>query len=441
MEFRYGLDDRPPLWESILVGLQWCAIIIPWIIILGKIAGVFHFENADDRTVYLQKLFFVASVFILVQVLSGHRLPLVFGPSTVILIGIISSQGFGTGAIYTAALIGSVLLTVCAVTGFFGTLQKLFTPRVVAVVLLLIAFCLMPTVLRLLTETRASVPVMANLLFALLLVLTMLLMHRFLNGIGRSVIIVSAMSAGAIIYFTIFPGAFDRGAMEGAAPLASFLTHLTTSFSFDPGLSLSFVICFIALSINDLGSIQSMNALAAPPDMARRVDRGILVTGIGNIMSSLLSVIGQVNYSLSLGVVLSSGCLSRWTLVPAAAILLVLAFSPLAIAFLGNVPAVVIGASLIYVLSTQVAAGLMVLFGAARKLELQDGIVVGIPLLAAVVVAFFPADIVSAFPPLIRPIAGNSFVVGVLAVLFLEHILFRQTAMPDSTREGADFPP
>jgi xanthine/uracil permease len=93
MEFRYGLDDRPPLWESLLIGLQWCAIIVPWIIILGKIAGVFHFESAGDRTVYLQKLFFIAAVFILIQVLAGHRLPLVFGPSTVILIGIVSSHG------------------------------------------------------------------------------------------------------------------------------------------------------------------------------------------------------------------------------------------------------------------------------------------------------------------------------------------------------------
>jgi xanthine/uracil permease len=437
MNFRYGLDDRPPLWESVLIGLQWCAIIVPWIIILGKIAGGFHFESAGDRTVYLQKLFFIAAVFVLAQVLAGHRLPLVFGPSTVILIGIVSSQGFGAETIYTSSLIGGVLLTACAVTGFFGTLQRLFTPRVVAVVLLLIAFCLMPTVLRLITETRAAVPVKANLLFALVLALSMMTLHRFLEGIGRSVIIVSAMFAGALIYFMIFPEAFDRGAMEGAAPLASFFTNLTTSFSLDVGLTLSFVICFIALSINDLGSIQSMNALAAPPDMAGRVDRGILVTGIANIASSFLGVIGQVNYSLSLGVVLSSGCLSRWTLIPAAAILLALAFSPLAIAFLGNVPAVVIGASLIYVLSTQVAAGLMVLFGAARKVELQDGLVVGMPVLVAVVVAFLPADAVSTFPPLIRPVAGNSFVMGVLAVLFLEHILFRQAARPASTKEGA----
>jgi len=392
---------------------------------LGKIAGVFHCESANEQTVYFQKLFFVAAVFVVIEVLAGHRLPLIFGPSTVILIGIISSQGFTTDTIYTAVMIGGALLTACAVTGFFGALQKLFTPRVVSVVLLLIAFCLMPTVLRLITETRADVSVNANLIFALVLAVIMMTLHRLLTGIGRSLIIVSTMFAGTAIHFLIFPGSFDHGALQGTAPLALFFTNLTTSFSFDAGLILSFIVCYIALSINDLGSIQSMNAIVSPPDMARRVDRGILVTGVANIASGFLGVIGQVNYSLSLGVVLSSGCLSRWTLIPTALILLLFAFSPLAIALMGTVPPLVIGAVLFYVLSTQVAAGLMVLFGAAKKLELRDGLVVGMPLLLSIVVAFLPGNIVSSFPHLIRPVAGNSFVMGVLAVLFFEHVLFR----------------
>jgi hypothetical protein len=77
----------------------------------------------------------------------------------------------------------------------------------------------------------------------------------------------------------------------------------------------------------------------------------------------------------------------------------------------------------------------MVLFGHERRLELQDGLVVGMPLLVAVVVAFLPAEAVSTFPALIRPVAGNSFVMGVLAVLFLEHVLFRQAARPATAKE------
>jgi len=190
--------------------------------------------------------------------------------------------------------------------GFFGALQRLFTPRVISVVLLLITFCLMPTVLRLVTETKGGVPVGANLLFALALALSMMTLHRLLRGIGRSLLIVSAMFAASSVHFLIFPGSFDGDALRDAAPVAAFSTNLTTSFSFDPGLILSFIVCYIALAINDLGSIQSLNAIAAPPDTAKRIDRGVLVTGLANIASGLLGVISQVNYSLSLGVALDA---------------------------------------------------------------------------------------------------------------------------------------
>jgi xanthine/uracil permease len=426
MKFRYSLEDRPPIWESVLIGLQWCAIIIPWIIILGKVAGAFHFETDGERTVYLQKLFFAAAIFTLIEILAGHKLPLVFGPSTVILIGILASGGFDTATIYTAALVGSALLTTCAATGFFGTLQKLFTPRVVSVVLLLVAFCLIPTVARLVTDVKVGGTIRSNLLFALVMMFSMITLHRFLKGVGRSTLIVSAMFSATLLYVAIFPGSFDGRAMREAALVAPFLTNLTTTFSFDAGLILSFIVCYIALSINDLGSIQTMNALVLPHDMAGRIDRGILFTGVGNMLTSFLGVIGQVNYSLSLGVVLSSGCLSRWTLIPATVILLAVSFSPMTIALLGNVPPVVIGSALVYILSTQIAGGLMVLIGSKRQLEFEDCLVLGMPLILAIVIAFLPPPVIESLPILIRPVVGNSFVMGVIAVIFLEHVVFRR---------------
>jgi xanthine/uracil permease len=105
--------------------------------------------------------------------------------------------------------------------------------------------------------------------------------------------------------------------------------------------------------------------------------------------------------------------------------MLAAAFSPAAIAVMEAVPSVVVGSAMLYILFAQMAAGIMVLTGGEGAGGLGGGLVVGIPLLTAVVVAFLPAGIVETFPPVIRPVAGNSFVMGVLAVLFLEHVLFR----------------
>ena len=86
-----------------------------------------------------------------------------------------------------------------------------------------------------------------------------------------------------------------------------------------------------------------MNRLLEVPDMDRRIFRGITVTGICNVLSGRSGIVGPVNYSLSPGVVMSTGCASRFTLIPAAIVIGIVGLSPAAIAFLGGVPSVIVG--------------------------------------------------------------------------------------------------
>jgi xanthine/uracil permease len=191
----------------------------------------------------------------------------------------------------------------------------------------------------------------------------------------------------------------------------------------------------MALSVNDLGSIQSMNELLKPPDMSRRVTRGMIVTGLANMVSGFLGVIGPVNYSLSPGVISSTGCASRFVLLPAAFLLLLLSFSPAVIGFIGNVPPVVIGSVLIYIMCAQIAAGLMVVFESGKAFQFNSGLIIALPLLLGTIIAFLPVEIMNTFPTVLRPILGNGFVVGVFTALVLEHVIFRKVSCltPSST--------
>ena len=202
MEFRYGLDDRPPPLEWLFLGLQWFAVAVPSIIILGKIICTVGPDGACDPLVYLQKMFFIAALFMLIQIFLGHGLPLIVGPSTVILIGILSSPGARPAALYTAILLGGLVLFVLAWTGLLGKIRRLFTRRVVAVVLLLIAFTLTPTIIRLITGSGGGTP-RSNVLFAFALCLSMLVLHRFLGGIWRSTLILSATVAGSLAWHVL----------------------------------------------------------------------------------------------------------------------------------------------------------------------------------------------------------------------------------------------
>ena len=193
---------------------------------------------------------------------------------------------------------------------------------------------------------------------------------------------------------------------------------------FDPGVFLAFLFCFLALAVNDLGSIQSIGELLRSAGMAERLRRGITMTGLANALSGFFGVLGPVNFSLSPGVVAATGCASRFTLLPAAALLLLLGFSPAAVALIGRLPDLVIGAVLLYILSIQVAAGLQVVFEAG-PFELRHGMILGLPLLLGTVIAFLPPPALAGFPAALRPVLGNGFVVGTLAALVLEHLVLR----------------
>jgi xanthine/uracil permease len=426
MQFRYGLDERPPLRETILYGVQWFAVTIPIIIILGKITGSFHFSDVGAQMVYLQKLIFVMAAALLGQIFFGHRMPLIIGPSSILLIGIIVSAGHPADTVYSAIFYGGILLTALSMTGWLGYLRKLFPARVVAVVLFLIAFTLSPTILKLTLEDASGAGPLACFIFTFVFVLAMFAMQKFLSGIWKSTLIVWMMAAGTTVWFLMIPGSLRIENIAHAKPFALFFENLTSHFTADPGILVSFLICFVALFINDLGSIQSMNGLLQPDDPTGRINRGVFVTGLSNMASGLLGVIGPVNFSLSPGVITATSCASRFTMIPTALILMLLSCSPLAIAFIGNVPSIVIGGILIYVLTAQVAAGLMVAFEAAESFTPGDGFVIGLPLLLATVVAFQHPSTLQAYPAILRPILGNGFVVGVIAALILEHGLFRR---------------
>ncbi|MDD3933198.1 MAG: solute carrier family 23 protein [Methanoculleus sp.] len=422
MEFTYGIDDRPGPASLLIFGLQWLAVSVPAILIIGKVvAGL----QTDGSTIpYLQKLFLLIALVLLVQIYLGHKLPLVIGPATVLLIGILASLDQGFGAINASVAIGGLLLAVLAATGLFEYLKRLFTPRVIVVVLMLIAFTLAPVILNLITDGGGTVPATHTFLFALAFALALFLANGFLKGIWKSTLALWAIILGSLAYIALF-GAVSLPPADTAllALPGSLLAPLAVP---DIGVFAAFLICFLALAINDLGSIQSVGGLLAADAMDERVNRGVTVTGLGNALAGLTGVIGPVNFSLSPGVIAATGCASRFALVPAAVALGLMAASPLAIGYLGSIPGPVIGVVLTYVMAAQIAAGLMLGQESSAVGTFDEGLIIGIPLLLGTVVAFLPPAVAAGFPAMIRPLITNGFVVGIIAVLVLEHIVYRR---------------
>ncbi len=420
--YKYGLDEMPPWGQWLIFGLQWFVLTVPPLIIIGKVVATLHFTTIVDQILYLQRLSLVTGITLIIQILWGHRLPLIIGPSSVLLVGIVASQGSSIDAIYSSILLGGVLIILLAVTGLFGRLVKLFTPRVIAVILLLVAVTLTPTIMNLIVPAGSSAPFIASLSFALVMVFLTFLGHRFFTGIWKSTLVLWSLMAGWLAFLGLFGN--QVRALEIPNWGIVFPSYPGIHFTFDPALVIAFTMCFLALSFNDLGSIQSVAELIKPSGMKSRITRGLSVTGLGNILSGLMGVIGSVNFSLSPGVIVSTGCASRFTLIPAALGLLLVAILPAFMGLIATIPSVAIGVVLIYIMSIQLAAGLQLAFSSIETSSFDTGLVIGLSLMLGIIVAFLPADVLDTLPAALRPLLGNGFLVGMVAALFMEHVIF-----------------
>lgn len=416
---RYNIDDKPGTLPLLLYGLQWWLVSIPCVVIMGIIVGRMHYGDIGDQTFYLQKLFGLMGVVMVVQVLFGHRLRLVIGPASVLLIGILSTISSGVSAVYTAVLVGGVILLLLAATGLLSRLQFIFTPRIVTVILILIAFTLSPVILRLIFLVADDA--LFHLVFALILVFILVLSNVILKGVWKSTTVLWGIVIGSLVYYMFrgFPVISDN-AIPSTVPLFNF------SLDFNFGTILAFLFCFIALIINELGSIQAVGQMLQANQLEKRTNRGVGFLGLSNILAGLLGVIGPVDYSMSPGVISATGCASRYTLIPAGIGLIVCAFFPSVVQLLVEIPGVVMGAILLYLMASQLSAGLQMLTKENTMTTFNHGMIIGLPLMIALILSFAPEQILNQIPSLLRPIIGNGFVMGVLAVLVLEHILFRE---------------
>lgn len=415
MKLKYNVDDRLPLSQLLLYALQWFILAVAVVV-----TSVFVAQGSPaEKLFYSQKMFMIMGLTGLIQVIWGHRLPLVVGPAAVLLVGVISSlaSNSDSSAIYSSIALGGVLITLITFGGLIKHVQRLFTPRIVVVILMLIAFTLTPVIKNLIFPAQAShAEHIFGLIFALVATPMMVVLNRTLRGVAKSLVIPIALVVGSVAYYVIFPlGEFT--------PSNVTLDGLFISeFKCDWGLVVAFFICYIALLINDIGSIESLGKMLQTDNMSSRLKRGVRITGVANIVAGSLGILGPVNYSMSPGIVASTGCASRYALIPATLLLMLCSFSDRVIWALTAIPNPVIGVILLFLMGTQLAASFEMLHSTQSVRSFGDGLTIGLPLMMAMLFQLMPRGIM---PQIIEPLLGNGFAMGVVVVIIMEHLVNR----------------
>ena len=413
MNFKYGVDSRPSFGATILYGLQWLMICIPVVLTSTFVAP-------EGQTLFFtQKLFAVMGVTMILNSLFGHRLPLIAGPAAVLLMGVLAAaqHGGSVAEIYPSMAVGGVMIALIAAFGLMRKMQRLFTPRIVVAIVVLISFTMAKPIVGMIFSDDDHQ--LLAMVFAVVTVIAMAVANNLLKGVWKSMVVIVAMILGSIIYycFTGFPTEF----IADSAPRHLFVEGV----EINAGIVIAFIFCYIALFINQIGSVQSLGELIGAENMPARQSRGMIVQGVMNVVSGVLGVVGPVDYSLSPGVVASTGCASRYTVLPAAVAMIALAFMPGAVSVLLTIPQSVMGVVLLFLMATQIAAGLHMIHTTSATASFKDGLILAIPIMFTTILSFAPQSATQTIPALLRPIVGNAFVMGIIIILLLEHLFLR----------------
>jgi len=351
--------------------------------------------------------------------------PLVDGPSAALLLSVAALASEGYGTVLGGMLTGGLLLFLLGAAGMVGRLTALFTGRVVGVVLILISLTFLPYLYPMVIGIGPGRPSGDPITLAVACVVTL------------AIILISNYGKGYIKNLSILLGiVLGYGLMAAGARLD--LTHVSRvpflsipwpllgprlEFSFAG--TLSFFMANVAVLINGLGSFTAVAKVVGENDLENRVRKGITLTGASGMLAAVSGTLGTVSYSQSPGVIMVTRVGSRYPVLLCGIIMCCLSFFTRFTAILISVPEGVVGAALLVTLAAMVGLGISVISRESGGDSIRDHLVVGLPLLLGTSASLIPAGFLEMLPIVIRGIVGNGLIVGITAVLVLEHGVLR----------------
>jgi uracil permease len=421
----YDLDDRLPVPYGILYGLQWAVVTFPFAIISVKICGPALNLSAAGSIRFLQLTLFTTGFFSFLQTLLGHRYPIVEGPSVAVLLSFILLVPFGLPAVQGGMIIGGLLLVGMVLTKQLEKLTRLFTPNVVGVIVMLIAFGLLPSIIRFITNVDSNNPHGEPLstMISLVLIFFIAALFYWLKGFWQTISTLIGMAVGTLVFLIL--GRVSGQALF-AAPWVSFsMRWLESTPGFYWPAAFAFACSYLAVIVNSLGSLQGIASITDKERLPASIRKGILLNGVSGIVCGLLGVAGTVSFSWSPGLILVNRVASRFLVSYCGIIVMLAAFLPKLAALLALVPSAVVGAVLCVAMGGQIGIAISII--TSKAITSRDFFVVGIPVFLGTLVGFLPQGLFDTVPKFSKVFLGNSLIVGIVTVLLLEHVLMRES--------------
>lgn len=411
-----------------LAGLQWLffmfanTVVIP--LTIGESFDLSYMEVASA----LQRSFIFTGAACMLQVLFGHKYPLMEGHSGIwwgailSLAASASSAGMTTaevgGGLAVGIILSGVLTAVLGALGMGEVLKRLFKPVVMSTVLFLLASQLIAIfakgMLGLSTGEQIDLPT-AGLSFVIILLVAWITIKG--PSSIRNFAILIGIVFGWIVYALLFP----------AAPTeASQPTQLVNLFpwgkpSFSLGLIMMAVVTGLVNTSNTMASIKGIEPLINKNTTQKQYKSSFVVTGLSSVVAGLFGLVPYGPYISSLGFLQSTQIYRRLPLIIGSTLFILLGLIPTLGQFFSTLP-VSVGNAVLFVAYLQLFSGALTNLSGITFTS-KTIYRISAPVLLGIAIMNIPSETFSSLPVLIRPLLSNGLLVGIILAIILENVI------------------
>lgn len=424
----YGLNDRPPLRETLFAALQhllaiFVAIITPPLII----ASALRFDIQTTGFLVSMSLF-VSGIATFIQ---SHRIgPIgtgllcIQGTSFSFISPIISAGmlgmvngkmdvALGLSYVFGGCLVASVVEMI--VSRILPYTRKVITPLVAGIVVTLIGLCLIKAGINSCGGGQAAIDdgtfgSIRNLGLAVLVLVTIIFFNRSANRFLRMGSIVLGLLVGCVAAYCLgmihFSDIHATGSLNIPVPLKYGLR-------FDVGTIVGLGLIYLVTAVEAFGDITANSLISGEPVegpvFMRRAQGGILADGFNSMLAAFFNSFPNSIFAQNNGMIQLTGVASRYVGYFIAGALFLLGLFPVVGEFFSLIPDCVLGGATLLMFGTVAAAGVRII--ASTKMDRKAVLVLAISFAMGMSVELVP-DILSQMPSVINSIFSSGITTG-----------------------------
>ncbi|MDF2499997.1 MAG: xanthine permease [Anaerosporomusa subterranea] len=358
----HPVDEILPLGKLCAYGMQHVMAMYA-----GCVAVPLIIANAlglsKDQLIYLINAdLFTVGIATLIQAFGflnmGSKLPVVQGVSfaavtPMILIG----KNFGIQGIFGSVIVAGLIAYL--ISPYFGRLIRFFPRVVTGTIITIIGISLLPVAVRWAGGGVPGTPgfgSVQNIGLSLTVLVLVTIFYRYLKGFWSNISVLLGLIVGTVIAVALGITDFSRVASAAWFGVATPFAFGMPIFDLPSILSLTLVM--LVIMTETTGDIIAVGEIVGKPVKQQDLVRGLRADGFSTLLGGIMNTFPYSAFAQNVGLVSLTGVRSRFVIVSAGVILMLLGLFPKAAAVVAAIPTPVLGGAGIAMFGMVAASGI-----------------------------------------------------------------------------------